>query len=210
MKSTTPVHKIKTEFSLPQATSVGGSHVFLAYLEKIKLAEALKSLFCGKAGNALFPVHRILLYLLVGWTLGCERLFHFRRLQQIRCSGFFSAAAVRIIPYCTKNGRALAKAVRMSGWSCVRLITTSFGPACPPSSFSTWTPQWRRYTGTRIGPPKTPIRTSPGVKATTRYLFSRDSRASVYMPSSGQGIRILPRMLPLFWSRHLDFWKVIP
>lgn len=81
MKSTTPVHKIKTEFSLPQATSVGGSHVFLAYLEKIKLAEALKSLFCGKAGNALFPVHRILPYLLVGWTLGCERLFHFRRLQ---------------------------------------------------------------------------------------------------------------------------------
>jgi Transposase DDE domain group 1 len=81
VKSTTPIHKIKTEFSLPQATHVGGSKVFLEYLEKIKLAEALKSVFCSKASNSLFPVQRILLYLLVGWTLGCERLFHFRRLQ---------------------------------------------------------------------------------------------------------------------------------
>ncbi|MED0670997.1 hypothetical protein [Aneurinibacillus aneurinilyticus] len=41
MKSTTPVSKIKTEFSLQNATSFGGIKVFLAYLEKIKLAEAM-------------------------------------------------------------------------------------------------------------------------------------------------------------------------
>ncbi|MCK9905685.1 transposase, partial [Frankia sp. Cpl3] len=32
-------------------------------------------------GNSLFPLFRILLYLIVGWILGCERLFHFRKLQ---------------------------------------------------------------------------------------------------------------------------------
>jgi len=39
------------------------------------------SLSGGKARNSLFPVYRILLYLIVGWMLGCERIFHFRRLQ---------------------------------------------------------------------------------------------------------------------------------
>jgi len=81
VKFTTPIHKIKTEFSLEQATSFGGFKIFLAYLEKIKLANALQALSCGKAGNSLFPVHKILLYLIVGWMLGCERLFHFRKLQ---------------------------------------------------------------------------------------------------------------------------------
>nr|WP_245864316.1 hypothetical protein [Paenibacillus donghaensis] len=82
MKSTTPIHKIKTEFSLPQATSIGGSKIFLDYLEKIKLGRVLQTLSGGKASNSLFPVHRILLYLIVGWVLGCERLFHFRRWQK--------------------------------------------------------------------------------------------------------------------------------
>lgn len=81
MKSTTPISKIKTEFSLQHSTSVGGSKVFLEYLEKIKLSEALQRLSCVKAGNSLFPVYRILLYLIIGWILGCERLFHFRKLQ---------------------------------------------------------------------------------------------------------------------------------
>ena len=52
------------------------------YLEKIKLSSALQQLFCPKASNSLFPLYRILLYLIIGWILGCERLFHFRRLQQ--------------------------------------------------------------------------------------------------------------------------------
>ena len=81
MKSTTPVSKIKTEFSLNESTSYGGSKVYLEYVEKIKLADALKTIFCSKARNRLFPLHRIFLYLLIGWTLGCERLFQFRRLQ---------------------------------------------------------------------------------------------------------------------------------
>jgi hypothetical protein len=81
VKSITPVSKIKTEFSLQNATSIGGSKIFLEYLEKIKLSQALQRLSCIKAGNSLFPVHRILLYLIIGWILGCERLFHFRKLQ---------------------------------------------------------------------------------------------------------------------------------
>lgn len=81
MKSTTPVSKIKTEFSLQNATRFGGIQIFLAFLEKIKLAGAMRSLSCGKARNSLFPVHRILLYFIVGWMLGCERIFHFRHLH---------------------------------------------------------------------------------------------------------------------------------
>jgi hypothetical protein len=81
VKSTIRISKIKTEFSLQNATSVGGIKIFLEYLEKIKFAEALKRLSCAKAGNSLFPVYRILLYVIIGWILGCERLFHFRKLQ---------------------------------------------------------------------------------------------------------------------------------
>jgi len=81
VKSTTPVSKIKTEFSLENATSFGGIKIFLEYLEKIKLSQALRDISCGKGRNSLFPIYRILLYLIVGWMLGCERLFHFRKLQ---------------------------------------------------------------------------------------------------------------------------------
>lgn len=35
----------------------------------------------GKARNSVFPVYRILLYFIIGWMLGCERIFHFRKLQ---------------------------------------------------------------------------------------------------------------------------------
>jgi hypothetical protein len=81
VKSTTPISKIKSEFSLQNATSFGGVKIFLAFLEKIKLAEALHNLSGSKGLNAIFPVHRILLYLIVGWMLGCERIFHFRTIQ---------------------------------------------------------------------------------------------------------------------------------
>jgi len=81
VKSTTTVSNIKTEFSLSNATSFGGVNIFLAYLEKIKLAEAMRYLSDGKAFNAVFPLQRIALYLIAGWMLGCERIFHFRKLQ---------------------------------------------------------------------------------------------------------------------------------
>lgn len=81
VKSTTAVSKIKTEFTLQNASNFGGSKVFLEYLEKIKLGKALQELNCTKQGNSLFPVFRVLLYLIVGWVLGCERLFHFRKLK---------------------------------------------------------------------------------------------------------------------------------
>nr|WP_018759599.1 hypothetical protein [Paenibacillus terrigena] len=69
MKSTTLVSKIKTE------------KIFRAYLEKITLSEAMDNLSGGKARNSVFHIHRILLYLIVGWMLGCERIFRFRKLQ---------------------------------------------------------------------------------------------------------------------------------
>lgn len=81
MKSITSIAKIKTEFSLQNATNFGGAKIFLSFLEKIKLVDAMRCLSGGKARNSLFPVHHILLYLIVGWMLGCERIFHFRRLQ---------------------------------------------------------------------------------------------------------------------------------
>lgn len=82
MKFTTSISKMKSEFSLSNATHVGGSKIFLAYLEKIKFIEALNTLNHKQKSNTLFPLHRILLYLIIGWTLGCERLFHFRLLQK--------------------------------------------------------------------------------------------------------------------------------
>ncbi|MEB3104144.1 IS1380 family transposase, partial [Paenibacillaceae bacterium T2] len=65
------MHKIKTEFSLHNATNFGGVKVFLEYLEKIKLTKTMRNLSGGKAFNSVFPLPRILLYLIVGWMLGC-------------------------------------------------------------------------------------------------------------------------------------------
>ena len=79
VKSTTPISKIKTEFSLQNATSFGGIKIFLSYLEKIKISDAMRNLSGGKAHNSVFPIYRILLYLIIGWMLGCERIFHFRK-----------------------------------------------------------------------------------------------------------------------------------
>ncbi|AQS57323.1 MAG: IS1380 family transposase [Novibacillus thermophilus] len=72
---------MKTEFTLKNATSHAGSKPLLAYLEKIKLEDAFRQIGCGKGRNTLFPFFKILMYLLVGWLLGCERIFHFRSLR---------------------------------------------------------------------------------------------------------------------------------
>jgi hypothetical protein len=63
------------------ATNFAGSKVLLAFLEKIRLSQSLKTLGFAKATNAVFPTHRILQYLIIGWLLGCERVFHFKSLQ---------------------------------------------------------------------------------------------------------------------------------
>lgn len=89
MKSTTPVSKIKSEFSLQNATSFGGIKIFLLYLEKIKLGEAMRNFSGQKAHNAIFPIYRIMLYLILGWMLGCERIFHFRKLRHDPLLGRF-------------------------------------------------------------------------------------------------------------------------
>ena len=81
MKSIKSTTKIKCEFSLQSGTHLGGSKVLLDYLERIQLAQAFSKLSCFKAPHSLFPLHRILLYLIVGWLVGCQRLFHFRTLQ---------------------------------------------------------------------------------------------------------------------------------
>lgn len=81
MKSTTNTSQIKTEFTLKNATSYAGGKVVLDFLEKIKLEAAFRQLDCTKGGNSIFPFWKILLYLVVGWLFGCQRLFHFRTLQ---------------------------------------------------------------------------------------------------------------------------------
>lgn len=72
---------LKTEFSMRNATNFAGSKVILAFLETIGLIQGLQTLGLPKAANALFPPHRILQYLIIGWLLGCERLFHFKSLK---------------------------------------------------------------------------------------------------------------------------------
>ena len=81
MKSTTKITSLKTEFSMRNATNFAGSKVVLAFLETIGLGQAFQTLGLSKAANALFPTHRILQYLIIGWMLGCERLFHFNSIQ---------------------------------------------------------------------------------------------------------------------------------
>jgi hypothetical protein len=62
-------------------TNFAGSKVILGFLETMRFNQALRTLGLAKAENAIFPTHRILQYLIIGWLLGCERLFHFRSLQ---------------------------------------------------------------------------------------------------------------------------------
>jgi hypothetical protein len=76
------ITNLKTEFSMRNATNFAGSKVVLAFLETIGLSQAFQTLGLSKAANALFPTHLILQYLVIGWLLGCERLFHFKSLQQ--------------------------------------------------------------------------------------------------------------------------------
>lgn len=82
MKSTTKITRLKTEFSMKNATNFAGSKVILAFLETIGLDQAFESLGLAKAANAIFPTHRILQFLVIGWLIGCERLFHFKSLRQ--------------------------------------------------------------------------------------------------------------------------------
>ena len=115
MKSTTPVSKIKSKFSLENATNFGGVKIFLAYLEKIKLAQALHSFSGSKALTSIFPTHLILLYLLVGWVLGCERIFHFRKLQH-------DALLSRFLSGRCPHHSLLYKDLRRLGRSCPQLV----------------------------------------------------------------------------------------
>jgi hypothetical protein len=116
VKSTTSISKIKSEFSLQNATSFGGVTIFLAYLEKIKLVQAMRGLSGGKAHNAIFPVHRILIYLLVGWMLGCKRIFHFRTLQH-------DALLIRFLGGRCPHHSLLYKELVRLGRSCPQLPT---------------------------------------------------------------------------------------
>ncbi|SCW71165.1 hypothetical protein SAMN04487970_103259 [Paenibacillus tianmuensis] len=58
MKSITSISKIKSEFSLQNATSFEGVKILLAYLEKIKLAQAMSSLSGGKTHNSISLLHQ--------------------------------------------------------------------------------------------------------------------------------------------------------
>lgn len=81
MKSISKIKNLKTEFSTRNATNFAESKVILGYLEAIGLNQALQRLGLAKAVNAIFPTHRMLQMLIIGWILGYERLFQFKSLQ---------------------------------------------------------------------------------------------------------------------------------
>ncbi|UJF33739.1 hypothetical protein L0M14_00265 [Paenibacillus hexagrammi] len=86
MKSTTPVSKIKTEFTLNEAfiapytqiDELGGGKVYLEYgiHGKNQAGGYPENHLLQQDEKPVVPLHRIFLYLLIG-----ERLFHFRCLQ---------------------------------------------------------------------------------------------------------------------------------
>lgn len=82
MKSTTNISKLKSKFTLKNATSFAGSKLILHFLEQIAFPKILKKLLRGKAPNATFPLSHVVLYLIIGWILGCRRIFQFRTLQE--------------------------------------------------------------------------------------------------------------------------------
>lgn len=81
MKFTTKITSLKTEFSMRNATNFAGGKALLAFLETIRFNQALRTLGLAKSANAIFPTHRILQYLIIGWLFGCERLFHFKSME---------------------------------------------------------------------------------------------------------------------------------
>jgi hypothetical protein len=141
VKSTTSISKIKTEFSLQNATNVGGIKIFLDFLEKIKFAEALNQLSSVKAGNSIFPLYRVLLYLIVGWIVGCERLFHFRKLQH---DSLLERLLGGRCPHHTLLYKELTRLPRTTPHllsDLRKLITTSFLRVCRHRSSWIWTPR---------------------------------------------------------------------
>ena len=82
VKSTTNISKMKSEFTLKNATSFAGSKLILHFLEQIAFPKILKRLLKGKAPNATFPLSYVVLYLIIGWILGFRRIFQFRTLQE--------------------------------------------------------------------------------------------------------------------------------
>ncbi|WP_225999301.1 hypothetical protein [Paenibacillus sp. BJ-4] len=82
MKSIKSTAKIKCEFSLQNGTPLAGSKVWLDFPERIQLRQSFSNLSCVKATHSLFSLQQVLLYLIAGWMVGCQRLFHFRTIQQ--------------------------------------------------------------------------------------------------------------------------------
>lgn len=76
----------------------------------------MRNLSGGKARNSVFPVYRILLYFVLGWMLGCERIFHFRKLQH-------DALLKRFLGGRCPQYSLLYKELERLGRSCPQLLT---------------------------------------------------------------------------------------
>ena len=131
MKSTTPISKIKNEFSLKMQPASADSKSSWHTLKKSSLPMLYRCLPGGKPATPLFPVYRILLYLIVGWMLGCERLFHFRKLQHDSLIKPFSRRTLSASFLAVQRIGAFSQSCPNLRLDLRTLNQESFGPAYP-------------------------------------------------------------------------------
>lgn len=205
MKSTTPASKIKSEFSLQNATNFGGVKIFLVYLEKIKLAQSMCSFSGSKALNSIFPIHLILLYLIVGWMLGCERIFHFRKLQH-------DALVIRFLGGRCPHHSLLYKELGRLGRSCPQLATELWTlnheiiRPCLPFDIIDLDSTVETVYGDQVGAAKGTNPHKPERKSYHPLLaFEGQTRLNLNAPYSGQATRILPPTLRDSCSKPSSF-----
>ncbi len=136
MKSTTPIYKIKTEFSLSEAALEEAKYFSTSWKKssypklytissRVRKPAMLFSRFAGSCST----------YSSAGyWAMNGS--FIFVVCSRIRFSVDFLGAVVRTILCCTKSSPALARVLPMSSSNYASLVVKLSGPVCLPRLFS--------------------------------------------------------------------------
>ena len=78
----TPSPIIREEFSLKNATLLGGYNLFKDFLDKIDFENTLQqSIGFGKNQNATYPLWKVIALMTEGYAVGLERLYHFASIE---------------------------------------------------------------------------------------------------------------------------------